>query len=104
MLTIELDSVQKWRNRKEWRDVQRASCDGLEVIGDHRVIEALARKLTEHHPEDTPAEVRRAGALVFHPNSLGAWARGRVGKGEQPEHLKSGAKRQPHSDGESDGS
>jgi len=91
-LIVQIDSVWKARNASEGRNVTRATCDGIEEAGDHKIIEAIARKLAERHPPETPVEVWRGDMPVFRPISLGIWAAGRVGKGEQPVALKTAQK------------
>ncbi len=84
---IELDTIRKYRNAAEWRSVNRARCGQYEATGDGKVIEELCRDMVKNG-ETGQAEVWRAGMLCFAPQSLEKWASGKVGKGEQPEHLK----------------
>jgi len=91
-LIVQLDSVWKARNASEGRNVNRATCDGIEEAGDHKIIEALARKLADRHPPEILVEVWRGDMPVFRPVSLCTWAAGRVGRGEQPKALKSAQK------------
>jgi len=87
MLRIELDSVWKARNAKEGRRVNRATCAGIEEVGDHEIIGALCRKLIGAGHSGL-VEVWRGEIPCFRPVDVTAWANGKVGRGEQPEHLR----------------
>lgn len=88
MIQINLDTVKKWRNSKEWHPVHRASFHEMERIGD-APIAPLCRAMIEagHNPAD-PVIIVRGTTVCFEPASLGQWASGKVGRGEQPEQLK----------------
>jgi hypothetical protein len=90
MIRIELDSVRKYRNAQEWRNVNRASALGMEEVGDHDVIKVLCRRITEAgHTGDV--EVWRGELPCFKAAPLAVWASGKALKGEQPEHLRRAA-------------
>lgn len=88
MIQINLDTVKKWRNSKEWRPIHRASFHEMERFGD-APIAPLCRDLIEagHDPADLVVIVR-GSTRCFEPAPLGEWAAGKVGRGEQPEQLK----------------
>ena len=87
-LRIELDSVRKYRGAHQYRPIGRATCGDVSVQGDGANIQKLCAVLAENNPRSSPVEVYRAGTLCFAPATLGEWASGNIGKGEQPEHLK----------------
>ena len=87
MLRIELDTVRKYRNASEYRPVNRASCEGHEVVGDGEIIGALCRDLIESGHSGV-VEVWRGETPVFRAIPLEIWASGKALRGEQPEHLR----------------
>jgi hypothetical protein len=89
-IRIELDSVRKYRNAHEWRPVNRASAQGIEEVGDHEIISALCRKLIAAG-HSGQVEVWRGETPCFRAIDIETWANKRVGKGEQPEHLRRAA-------------
>lgn len=92
-LIIQLDSVRKHRNPQEWRPVNRASCEGLEHSGDGDNIAGIAKMLLAcDYPPNQAACVIRGSTVCFEAQSLEKWASGGVARGEQPEHLRKGAK------------
>lgn len=78
MIRVELDSVWRPSGATTGRRVNRARACGIEVVGDLRVIAAVARRLVAagHDPE-TAIEVWRNGTPVFTAAPLGAWAEDR---------------------------
>jgi hypothetical protein len=86
-MRIELDRVKKWRGQSEWRWVNRASWNGMEEVGDHKVIVALARKMHDAGVGGD-VEVWRGDTLCFPCHSVADWAGQRVGVGNVPEHLR----------------
>jgi hypothetical protein len=86
---MELDSIKKYRNTKEWRTIPRASCCGHERIGDGPVIPPLCQDLIDAgFAPSMQVEVYRSGTLCFAAKSLDLWASGKAMLGDQPEHLK----------------
>lgn len=85
---IELDSVRRYRNKQEYRTVNRAKCTelGLEVVSDQSVIVLLCKKMRDL---GIVGQVRvcRQGKEVFAAENLNIWADNKFGKGTQPEHL-----------------
>lgn len=90
MLTIQLDSVRKQgAAASEWRMVGRASCEGIESVGDGANLAAVCRALIEAgHDRDTLAEVKRGDMPVFAAASIWRWAEGKLSDREQPAHLR----------------
>jgi hypothetical protein len=84
---IELDTVRKYRNDKEWRNVNRATCGQYEATGDGKVIEQISRAMMENG-ETGQVEVWRAGTMCFAATPVEIWASGKAGKQEQPAHLR----------------
>jgi hypothetical protein len=88
-LIIHIDSVEKRRNSKEQRNVPRASCEGFEEAGDHRVIVSLCKRLLEAgYPPEKMVEVRRGDMVVFHAGPLGRWAELKGWGNPQPASLQ----------------
>lgn len=91
-LRIELDTIRKQRNAKEWRPINRARCEGIERTGDGNIISLLCKDMiAAGYAPSARVEVYRSGTPCFFATSLSDWADGRVGKGEQPEHLRRSA-------------
>ena len=84
---IELDTVRKYRNASEWRNVNRARCGQYEATGDGKVIEQICRDMAKNG-ETGAVEVWRGQTLCFTALPLEIWASGKAGKQEQPEHLR----------------
>ena len=87
MIRIKLDSVIKHRNKSEYRPVNRASAEGIEIIGDGYIIRRLCQKLVDEG-HTGQVEVWRDGTLVFPAAELTKWAEGKALTGEQPKHLR----------------
>lgn len=86
-VTIELDSVKKSRNDKEYRYIPRARCleYGLEEVGDGPIIKKLVDQFLELYPEgDRMLYIIRDGKHVFNPMLIKEYGK----SGNQPEHLK----------------
>lgn len=88
---IELDTIRKHRNAKEYRPINRARCGSMEQVGDGAIIQRLCANLLAHHDPETVVHVYRNGTLCFRPESLSVWASGKLGRGEQPSQLRRGA-------------
>jgi len=86
MLKICLDSVRKYRSKSEFRNVNRARLDNLEVVGDGTIIERIADKAIENgYDPQSLVEVYRGDTRVFVPITLERWAQGRPSL-EEPSH------------------
>ena len=100
-LIIHLDSVKKWRNKNEWRPVNRAiltwtdpsgNTTTMEKIGDGSLINLLLRDFHEDFPQiNAQVEVYRGDTLCFVTCPLFQWLGldedgNKVDK--RPEHLK----------------
>jgi len=75
-IRIELDSVTKWRNTKEYRTVPRARCEeyDMEVVGDGLIVKKLIRDLYEQNPQISgDVMVFRSGTLCFTPAPIKSW-------------------------------
>ena len=84
---IELDSVRRDRGKGAYRMVNRASCMGIEEIGDHQIIVAICAKLlASGYSGDV--EVWRGDVACFSARNASEWASGSALRGEQPEHLR----------------
>jgi hypothetical protein len=87
MMRIELDSVRRYRGKKEYRPVNRARCMGIEEIGDHQIIVSICRKLLAAGFSGD-VEVWRGDVPCFSARNASEWASGKALTGEQPEHLR----------------
>jgi hypothetical protein len=78
-IIIQLDSVKKYRNKSEWRPVNRASTTYkdtyIEVVGDgHVILQILDRLYTFYNcPITAYVEVRRGEMPVFKSMPLNQW-------------------------------
>lgn len=89
MLRIELDSVRKYRNRAEYRPMNRASLGELSIEGDGPLIGRLcALKIEAGGDPQSLVEVYRDETLCFRAKPLSEWASGKALVGEQPLHLR----------------
>jgi len=89
-IRIDLDSVTKWRNKNEYRNVPRARCEefDLEVVGDGRIVQRLAKKLYEEKGQiDATLVVFRGVTPCFTPTPIKTWV---LPSGKQPEWLRRG--------------
>ena len=86
-MRIHLDSVRKWRNEKEWRPVNRATCWPWESVGDGDNLKIVARLMVEAGVTGE-VDVYRDKTPVFLGVPLEDMAKGSMGRGPQPEHLK----------------
>jgi len=84
---VYLDSVIKHRNEKEYRPINRARWKDLESVGDGDNLKAIARLMLEAGVVGY-VDVYRGKTPVFLSVPLEGMARGSVGRGSQPEHLK----------------
>ena len=86
IITVELDTVRKYRNPQEHRPVNRATCEGYEAVGDGDVIRQVLQLYHTNNPQFTgQVEVRRGDMLCFVTTSLNQWL---FPVSKQPEHLK----------------
>lgn len=86
-IRIELDSIKKWRNKHEFRPMNRASALGLEKVGDGHLIGPLCKLLIEAgHDPSTPASAWRGDMLCLYAKSLQDWAFPK--KKPQPEQFR----------------
>ena len=73
-ITVRLDAVRKYRNKSEYRTVQRARCNDIEVIGDGPVIRRVLHQVHEAGvPIDAVVEVYRGETLCFRRMTLETW-------------------------------
>ena len=84
---IFLDSVPKYRNAQEWRPVNRASCGEFVSVGDGDNLKIVARLMVEAGVTGE-VDVYRDKTPVFLSVPLEDMAKGSMGRGPQPEHLK----------------
>ena len=75
MIKIELDEVKKWRNKTEYREIPRAKCGNMEVIGYGEIVARLCAELAELYDGAKMVEVFRGGTLCFKPRELQNWAK-----------------------------
>jgi len=74
MHRIELDSVRKYRNAREWHEVPRARCNGLEIVGYGKIIRQLCASLAEQGADlEGLVEVYRGDTLCFAKVPLKRW-------------------------------
>jgi hypothetical protein len=86
IITVELDTVRKYRNTQEYRPVNRATCEGYEAVGDGDVIRQVLQLYHKDNPHFTgKVQVRRGDMLCFVITSLNQWL---FPVSKQPEHLK----------------
>ena len=89
MITVKLDSVKKYRNAQEYRNVNRASAEGHSVVGDGSIISRLCADLVGFGRDPaTPVQITRENTVCFTICSLGSWASGRALSGKQPEQFR----------------
>lgn len=89
MLTIELDSVKKWRNKHEFYTIPRATCLEHSKVGNSPLLSSLCKDLVDagHDPEQLVYIMRRK-TLCFVPRTLQDWADNKVLSGDQPKQLR----------------
>ena len=75
MLRIELDEVKKWRGKSEYREIPRARCGNIEVVGYGEIVAKLCAELAELYDGAEIVEVFRGETLCFKPRELGIWAK-----------------------------
>jgi len=91
LIRVDLDTVKKYRNKQEWRPVQRARIlsHDLEVVGDGPIIKHVCKLFTEKYPQiDAYVEVFRGDTCCFEKTPISAFMRSTVGAGKQPEWLR----------------
>ena len=89
MIEIQLSAVKKRQNKGEWRFQNCATAEGLKSVGDGPVIINLCKMLVDAGKSPLASvTVWRGDMLVFTEAPLGLWASGKVGRGEQPSHLR----------------
>lgn len=84
---VELDSVKKYRNKSEYRTVDRAKWQHLESVGDGENIVKLAKQMLSEGVSGR-MDVYRGKTPVFLGGTVEQWSEGRPGRGEQPAHLR----------------
>lgn len=85
---VNLDSVRKGAGGSAWRNVNRASCGDIEVVGDGYIIVAIAKMMIEAGMTGD-MEVYRGEMPVFARAPISAWAQNKALRGgDQPEHLR----------------
>ena len=83
MYRVELDNVRKYRNAREWHEVPRASCNGLQVTGYGKIIRQLCASLAEQGADlEGGVEVYRDDTLCFTKVPLKRWFCARREDGE----------------------
>lgn len=92
-IRINLDSVRKYRNTKEWRPVNRATATfrgkTYERTGDGYNIRLLCRDLLGDFPQiSEQVEVWRGDTPCFAEMPIKSWAEGKALKGRQPEQFR----------------
>jgi hypothetical protein len=84
---MELDSVPKWRNSSEWRNINRARCGEFESVGDADNIVKICRMMLRAGHTGV-IDIYRNETPVFLGVTIERWASGSALRGEQPEHLR----------------
>ena len=60
MARIELDTVRRYRGKREYNMMQRARCEGLEVVGNGFIVREMCKLLRgAGKPLEEPIEVYR---------------------------------------------
>lgn len=91
VIIVELDSVKKWRNTKEYRWQNRARVGSLEYVGDGEIIRPVLRLALEQNPSlaNATVYVQRNGTNVFNPMPMQKWLSNKWNnQGEQPAWLR----------------
>ena len=90
-IKAEISTRKKSRNNAEWRAVPTVTACGVTVEGDGMLMPKLAQALIDAgKPPLYTLSAFRGGMECLKPQTLENWASGKVGKGEQPAHLRRG--------------
>ena len=74
MARIELDTVRSYRGKQEYDKMQRARCEGLEVVGNGFIVRELCKLLRDAgKPLEEPIEVYRGVTSCFVVMPLQRW-------------------------------
>ena len=92
MRKIELDSVRRYKNKSEWRNVNRATCGDIVSVGDGDNIRKVCKELVISGYSG-PVEVWRGSTPVFGAIPAKTWSEGRALSGEVPASLRKGKDR-----------
>lgn len=73
-ITVHLDTVRRYRNKHEYREVGRARSSHHEVVGEAALLRPLLKKIhADGAPIEAIVEVFRGDTLCFRPAPLKAW-------------------------------
>ena len=74
MARIELDTVRRYRGKREYNMMQRARCEGLEVVGNGFIVREMCKLLRgAGKPLEEPIEVYRGVTSCFIVMPLQRW-------------------------------
>jgi len=74
MARIELDTVRRYRGKREYNIMQRARCEGLEVVGNGFIVREMCKLLRgAGKPLEEPIEVYRGVTSCFIVMPLQRW-------------------------------
>ena len=74
MARIELDTVRRYRGKREYNMMQRARCEGLEVVGNGFIVREMCKLLRgAGKPLEEPIEVYRGVTSCFAVMPLQRW-------------------------------
>ena len=74
MARIELDTVRGYRGKREYNMMQRARCEGLEVVGNGFIVREMCKLLRgAGKPLEEPIEVYRGVTSCFVVMPLQRW-------------------------------
>ena len=74
MARIELDTVRRYRGKREYSMMQRARCEGLEVVGNGFIVREMCKLLRgAGKPLEEPIEVYRGVTSCFVVMPLQRW-------------------------------
>ena len=74
MARIELDTVRRYRGKREYNMMQRARCEGLEVVGNGFIVREMCNLLRgAGKPLEEPIEVYRGVTSCFVVMPLQRW-------------------------------
>ena len=74
MARIELDTVRRYRGKREYNMMQRARCEGLDVVGNGFIVREMCKLLRgAGKPLEEPIEVYRGVTSCFVVMPLQRW-------------------------------
>jgi len=74
MARIELDTVRRYRGKREYNMMQRARCEGLEVVSNGFIVREMCKLLRgAGKPLEEPIEVYRGVTSCFVVMPLQRW-------------------------------